>query len=1025
MSKKKTINIKRNTNKRKGSGKKRKMSRKEIAMQQARRARTKLEKTKRWRFINLSESKRKNLKKAFLAFMLLISVVVFVGGVFFLNYLQQLSTELPDPDEPFKQKEVASVIYDRKGEELFKVFNEYNRDEVNIEEIPQEVRWAFLAAEDSEFYDHPGFDVMAIIRCGLRYLRDGYASCGGSTVTQQTLKITALYNEVGVQRKLKEILMALQVEQLYDKEQILQIYLTVAPFGSNIYGITTASEFYFGKSPADLTLAESAILASIINDPIRLSPTLSTDPEVNDKLIDRAEYVIGQVEEKQAYINEKTKQITANEDEEEKRITEDFITEDIINEAREELQLALDNPNDYYKEPVATNLRAGHFVNYVIEQLQEKEYKNGEKFELADLQTGGYKVYTTLDYDLQQIAEKYVKLGVDQYASWRGGYNAALMTTHAPTGQVITMVGSRDFNGTRERCNDEGCKFDPKVNVLNTLQSAGSSMKMLGYYQAYADGVIYPGSIVPDVPIDFPGGYRPKNVDNRFWGFQTSGGRISTASNMLRYSRNLPALQVVDAIGVGKYVSTAQNFGYTSMNSSNTGLSVILGGTDVYPIEHVQAYSVFANGGDLVRNEVVLKIEDRDGNVVFEHQPEAERVGSPQGAYLLNASTNNQYGDISWDGRNVSGKTGTTQGQRDLIFMLYSPDFVTMGWVGNSDNSPLTASDAFGGTTVKPWVVQYMSDIGGSEYFSAKTAWERPGGITRGGGKCTDSDCTKAVGLESNWMIADQKPAPDQIYETYRVCTDQEDKLARQIDEELGKAKDKRFVTYVHFKEDLQQWWDKALGERNEFPTEQCDINRNPGGGEAPWSVLSSPSNGAILTPGGELTISGNAYTNAGNEIATIEFFFDDVSMGSVTQLSFNETRTVPTLPSGTYSFRAVTTDVEGLQSTAQVSVVVGSQLNSDLNITAPSGSVNYDGVNPINVTSSYTGPDTVTNIRLFVAVDGGPAQELGTLGAGGYDWSPPFNIGETKTYTLYLVASAGNTGTVQSNPITVDVTSL
>lgn len=975
----------------------------------------------------VSQKSKERLKKIMMVVLLVFSVGIIFGGIFGLTYLQRISADLPNPEDPFKDKELASEILDRNGELLFKVFNEFNRDEVNIEEIPDMVKWAFLAAEDREFYDHPGFDISALIRCGVRNITAGEISCGGSTITQQTLKITSLYNERGYERKLKEILLALQVERLYDKDQILQMYLTVAPFGSNMYGVSTASNFYFGKNPSELTLAQGTILASIINDPVRFSPTLSSDPELADqKLDERANWILDQLSENRDYINEKAIQVSADREDESKRVTEPMVTDELIAEAREELASIAEDRNAYYREPVATDKKAGHFVNYTMELLQERNYKNGEEpFTTSDLQTGGYRIYTTLDYNLQQVAERYVEYGVDKYARWRGGYNAAVMTMTPGNGEVITMVGSRNFNGTRERCNDDGtCKFDPKVNVLNTLQSAGSSMKPLGYYIGYSEGTIFPGSMVPDIRIEW-GSYKPKNVDNAFWGFNTSGGRISTAQNMLRHSRNLPALQVLESYGVGKYVETAQAFGYSTIRNDNTGQSVILGGTDIIPIEHVQAYGVFSNGGDFVEHEVVLRIEDRDGKEVFKHEPKKERVGDPQGIYVLNASTNNMYGDISWDGRNVSGKTGTTQGQKDLIMMLYSPDFVTMGWVGNSDNSAMTAWDSFGGTVVKPWLVEYMKDIGNASYFSNKTAFARPGGVISGGGPCkaSDTDCEDAVGLKGDLMIQGKIPPADQEYHYLEVCDDQTDRLARQIDIDTGHATTRRFTIYKHFVPDLQSWLDRALGD-NELPTEECNVNRNPSGNNEPWVNLDSPTDSAVIS-GGNIQISGNAFTsNANSNVTSVEFYLDNVLLGQTTEVPFDVSYPVPgNIDNGSYTFRAVVYDSAGQSGSRSFRVTVNSLVSGNLTVTNPTGTVNFEGVNPLSITAGYGGPGSIGQIEAFVSKDGGDFVSVGTFNIGGsLSWMPDHANGQ---YRIYLVANVNNTGRMQSNSITVNITAI
>lgn len=1038
---------------RKGSSKSQRLSRFEAARKRA--SSMGLKGSSKGKFLRrfyLSERNGRILKKVGLVLLLVTSVAILVGGIFMLSKLQEISKNLPDPSNPFKDREFASVIYDRNGRELHKVFNEYNRDPVDINQIPQLVQWVFLAAEDSEFYDHPGFDVKGILNCGFAYVRSMTISCGASTITQQTLKLTDLYKYRGVERKIMEVLFAIQVERMFSKQEILQLYLTMSPFGSNLYGLPTGSDFYFGKKPADLTLGQAIILAAVINDPNDLSPTLTKKREYMEvQLYQRANYILGQLQQKKDYINRKSKQVTAGLEDESKRISEDIITDEVLQKAREELEFAKNNYATYYRTPPSANRTAGHFVDYVIEQLRKQNYKNGEEpFNLTDLQTGGYKIYTTLDLGLQEAAERYVKYAYDKYTRVRGAYNLALMTSNPNTGEILTMVGSRDFNGTKESCDAQGkCKFDPQVNVLNTLQSAGSSMKMMGYYLAYSEGLAYPGSIVPDIPVEW-GSYKPRNVDGKFNGFNPTGD-FSTARNQLKLSRNLPALQILEGVGVDKYVQTAQKFGYTTIKPDNTGRSVILGGTDVYPVEHVQAFGIFATGGYLVKQESVLKIEDRKGTVLYEHKDYSkELVGDPQGIYILNSSSNNMYNDISWDGRDVAGKTGTTERQRDLIMMLYSPDFVTMGWVGNSDNSPIAADDSFGGTTVKPWVVDYMKEISSNPFFTAKTKWSRPGGIINGGGPCpaNDPNCTSAVGLVLGPIIQNKVPKPDQEYKTFKVCVDQPDRLARPIDETAGKAMDKQFVIYKHFVPSLQPWFDTYLeksGRPNKYPTEECNVNRNPNG-TGPWAVINNL--GAAGTPGAyTLNVSGTAYTDATcGTVTTVDFYLPangaKPAIGaapapgmSTTNANFSmPTMALPGIDEGSgYNLWIRVTDCAGQRfMSGPHEFNVGDQQSNTLIITGPAGTVDFDNTpTTVNVSVAYTGTgvavgDTVT---LWVSKAGGAftAAQTCNLGAGltcNIAWRPDYEATRPTAvaYKMYLVSEARYGGVTRSQT-TYDLT--
>ena len=355
-----------------------------------------------------SKLKRRRLKKKLIKVGVLFAgiFVVFsiVGSLVALAYLQDKNDKIPSPENVFPELPLTSEIYDRKevdnaeteSTRLYRVIGKFNSDQVDIAEIPDHVKLAFIAAEDKDFYVHGGFDPAALLRCGLQYVKSSSSSCGGSTITQQLVKLTTQRSERALERKIEEILLAVKVEQSYDKDKILEMYLRVTPFGSSIVGIRTAANFYFGKEPKDLTLAEAAALASIIQNPLYLSPTLPIDGNVEQsqsKLRERQLYVLDQLSKNGDKFNNDLRRYYNDLE------RDDVITPEIIEEATSE------DWQSKLKPPIATDKKAGHFVNYVLNLLQTKNYKNGtEPFTLDDLQKWGDKIYPTLDYTEQQIA---------------------------------------------------------------------------------------------------------------------------------------------------------------------------------------------------------------------------------------------------------------------------------------------------------------------------------------------------------------------------------------------------------------------------------------------------------------------------------------------------------------------------------------------------------------------------------------------------------------------------------------------
>jgi len=626
-----------------------------------------------------------------LSFVLLISISLFTV-IYILVYLQNISQDLPSPDKPFGKKTAATEIYDRNGQLLYRVFDEEDRDPVILDEIPPILIWSYLAAEDIKFYEHEGIDFEAISRCGIRLLETRTITCGGSTITQQLIRKTALTDDVEIARKLKEMLLAMKIEQVRSKNEILEMYLTVVPGGSNIYGVTRASKFYFGKEPKDLTLAEMAILASIPQNPSILSPTKSVNPEISaDLLAQRKNYVLNQLENNIAYINANLESMYDGES--------IRLAPEMIEQARKEQPV--------YQDP-SFRIRAPHFVFYAIDSLQKNGYKNGGPFALEEIETEGLRIYTTLDLEIQKAAETQVIKAVETYGRQFGAENAGLVILDPKTGEVLAMVGSYDYFGkpSPENCTvGRNCKFEPQVNVVDSLQAYGSTLKPMIYYQAFMKGMTTPESLLNDSPIKIKN-YTPKNYDGKFIG-------VNTTRHMLVQSRNIPAIIMLDEIGVPNFINFIKQWGYTTMNNPNGyGVSLAVGGGEIKLIEHVQAYGVLANNGLLTQHEVIRTIKDKNGEDIFNYKPISTQVADPRGIYLVNDILNGNKGGpgFSFDGRDLSGKTGTSEDQKETLYIAYSPEIVVGSILINNDNSPMVYG-ATGLTSVRPWVGEFLQTI--------------------------------------------------------------------------------------------------------------------------------------------------------------------------------------------------------------------------------------------------------------------------------------------------------------------------
>lgn len=623
-----------------------------------------------------------------IGFVLILATTAF-SIIYGLIYLQNITADLPNPDKPFGVKATATEVYDKDGNLLYRVFDEEDRDPVNLNELPPLLVWSYLSAEDIRFFDHEGVDPQAILRCSAKYLQTREVSCGASTITQQLIRKTALSDEVQIDRKLKEMILAMTIEQDRSKEEIMEMYLTIVPSGSNIYGVTRASKFYFGKEPQELTLAEMAILASIPQNPSVLSPTKSTNPKVGPELLEqRVDYVFDQMEDNIDYINNK---LTSEYGDKAELLT----LKDIKIARAQKVK---------FKDP-RFDIKSPHFVFYALEKLQSGNYNKGDAFSLQEIETQGLRIYTTLDSEMQKSAEQTVKKAVESYGTQYGAKNAGMVVMNPNNGEVLAMVGSYDYFGkaSPSECKiGNNCKFEPQVNLVNTRQAYGSTLKPLIYYQSFMNGVITPETTIGDYPIKI-NDYEPKNYDNKFSGSHST-------RYMLVNSRNIPAIILLDKIGTQNFLNLAKNWGYSTFDNPNGyGLSLAVGGGEINMIEHAQAYGVFANEGKLTKHEVIKKITTSDGKVIYEHKPKSVQVADARGIYLVNNILNGKNGGpgFSFEGRDIAGKTGTSDNQTETLYVSYSPEIVVAGILANNDNTHMNYG-ATGFTSVRPWIGEYL-----------------------------------------------------------------------------------------------------------------------------------------------------------------------------------------------------------------------------------------------------------------------------------------------------------------------------
>ena len=585
-------------------------------------------------------------------------MLIFFGSVFLLcapifAYYSLFS--LPPTAEIESIPPVSTKILDRDGKLLYEIYGEAKRTPVGLSDISPYMRQATVAAEDKDFYNHGAISFSAVLRAAWKNYKAGAIVQGGSTITQQVIKNVYLNRNKSFYRKFKEMILAQHLERNSSKDEILGLYLNVVPYGRNAYGVEAASQSYFGKSAKDLDLAESAYLAALPRATSYYNPL---GPN------------FGELKQRQHYILDVMRQ-------------QGYISDGQLSQAKSE---------QVNFSPVKTAISAPYFVEWIKQGLIQK-------YGLKALQERGFSVFTSLDSELQGLAEKAVQDGVKANTKRYGVHNASLVAIDPKTGQVLAMVGGKDYFGQPEPAGcvpGKNCQFDPKVNVALMARQPGSSFKPYTYVTAFSPGFGFaPASIVADIQQNFsPPGiapYIPRNFDGRSHG-------LLSMRRALAGSLNIAAVKTLSMVGVQNVIDTARSLGITTP-LSGCGLSLTLGACEVRLLDHTAAYAVFANEGRRVPVTGIIKIMDKTGKVMEDNTtPQAVQVLNPEAVYeLVDVLSDNNarsfiFGSRSplyFSGRPVAAKTGTSQDFRDAWTMGFTPQLVVGVWAGNNDSSPM------------------------------------------------------------------------------------------------------------------------------------------------------------------------------------------------------------------------------------------------------------------------------------------------------------------------------------------------
>lgn len=807
-----------------------------------------------------------------------------VGLVFLTIFLfAWYAKDLPRPDRVRRTQGLSTVILDRNGEVLYDIYGEQNRVPISLSEMPVFLRQATIAIEDKDFYKHQGFSLRGIARATVNIFVF-HKLQGGSTLTQQLVKNVLLTSERTLPRKIKEFILAVQIERKYSKDEILQMYLNEAPYGGTAWGVEAGAQEYFGKHTKDLSPAESVLLAGLPVAPSKYSPFSAHDPKA---YIERTYHVL-------------------------RRMREDgYITKNWEEELREEVK-------EVQFKPQEADFKAPHFVMYVKEKLVKQFGENM-------VEGGGLKVTTTLDLKLQEQTEKIVKEEVEKLTYLKVG-NGAAVVIDPKTGEILTMVGSKDYTSTESG----GLKFNV---VTQGFRQPGSAIKPITYAVVFKKGYTL-STLIMDVETHFPGGearpdYVPKNYDGKF------RGPIQVRF-ALGNSINLVAVKMLAMVGIKDVLSLAHDVGITTLkptgeNLRRFGLSLTLGGGEVKLLELTSAYGVFATGGIYHEPISILKVQDNSGKVLFEANPGAgRRVLTPEVSFLVshilldNNAREEIFGRRSWlvvPGKTVSVKTGTTDDKKDNWTIGFTPSVVVGVWVGNNDNSPMHPTLASGITGAAPIWNRIMREVLKDRPDEQPAV---PQGIVVseidafGGGLAKEG-----YPARSEYFISGTEPThPSPIYKRLKISKNN-GKLANPIEIARGEYEEKEFIVFEEqdpistdgknrWQEGIDAWLASNQDSKYHPPRETSTDKL----GEVAVRIKNPTDHSQI--DDNDVLIEAEAIS--ASEIAKIEILVDGSIKESVSGNKFSQ---MVNMTSGVHSIKVRAEDSQGNKGESEVKIGV------------------------------------------------------------------------------------------------------
>lgn len=888
----------------------------------------------------------KKSKFGFKSLTKLLTYASLVVVLFVVILFAWFSKDLPTPGNIARRTTAQSTkIFDRNGGLLYET-GDQKRTSVTSDQISDNLKKATIATEDKNFYNHHGIDFRGVLRAVYNNIfHRGQNSQGGSTLTQQYVKLALLDTQQTYTRKIKELILSLEIEQMYSKDQILTMYLNEIPYGSNVAGAEAASQMYFGIPAKDLSVTQAATLAAIPRSPTYYSPY-----GIHTKdLITRRNYVLDRM-------------VSVGYLKEDEAKTAKIVDTTTVNAGFDKNKVGV--------RPRKDSIKAPHFALYVLDQLAEKY---GDDV----INKQGLKVVTTLDSGKQAIAEKAVTDGAANNKKYNAN-NAALTSIDPKTGQVLAMVGSKDFFDT---------SIDGNVNVATSNRQPGSSFKPIVYATAFKKAENSPSRILFDLTTDFGGGYTPHDFDSRTRGPVTMRTALSN-------SLNIPAVKTLDLAGIPETIGTAHDLGITTINNKpgDYGLALALGTAEVKQVDFVGAYSVFATGGIKHDTITVLKVEDNQGKLLYQYDPaqdKGKQVLDPQIAYeIASITSDNQarsmifgaHSALYFPDRTVAAKTGTTSDFKDGWTMGFTPSLVTGVWVGNNDNTPMKGSD--GVVVAGPIFHQYMQQaLAGTP----NEEFPRPAEVVdvtvdKYSNKLpSELSSELTTDIFATWQVPKTK---DDVHVSIRVCKANGLLAGDAVPDILAE-----FRTFInlHSEEPKKpnfegpvRAWAQASGLNLLPPTDTCDATAL-----APTVKITSPANNADIS--GTFSITSN--TAGASGIKQVEYFIDNISIGiAVSPFSINYN--TASLSLGKHKLTAVATDNNG------------STVKDEITTNVTKTTASFSSVVAQTVDATHTKITWQTSAATTSHIDYGVATGVYTLSKD--------DVVQTTTHSLTITVTAG-----------------